>query len=50
MALELASKKICINCVSPGTILTSMMQNVLSNLSEEEKEKHLELLHEDSHV
>lgn len=39
MALELAPKNICINCVSPGTILTPMMQKVLSTLSEEDYKK-----------
>lgn len=41
MALELASKKICVNCVSPGTVLTPMMQRFLSTLSEEEYEERL---------
>ena len=39
MALELAKKHICINCVSPGTILTPLMQNYLSTLTDEEREK-----------
>ena len=39
MALELAKKKICINCISPGTILTPLMQNFLSDLSEEDYQK-----------
>ena len=42
MALELASKKICVNCVSPGTILTPMMQKYLLSLDEEEYKKRLE--------
>lgn len=41
MALELAKRRICINCVSPGTILTPLMQNFLSTLSEEERQKRI---------
>ena len=37
LALELASKKITINCISPGTILTPLMENMLSSLSEEQQ-------------
>ena len=39
MALELARKKICVNCVSPGTIITPMMESFLSTLSEEDRKK-----------
>lgn len=39
MALEFAKKKICINCISPGTVLTPLMQNFLSTLSEEDYKK-----------
>ena len=39
MALELASKNITVNCISPGTILTPMMINYLDSLSEEKKTK-----------
>lgn len=42
MAIELAKKDICINCVSPGTILTPLMENVLSTLSEEDREKRID--------
>lgn len=42
MALELAPKRICINCVSPGTVLTPMMHDFLSSLSEEQYEKRTE--------
>ena len=42
MALELARKGICINCVSPGTILTPMMQDFLSTLSEEDYKKRID--------
>ncbi|WP_455635199.1 SDR family NAD(P)-dependent oxidoreductase [Parabacteroides sp.] len=41
MALELAQKKICINCISPGTIRTPLMERFLSSLSEEEYKKRI---------
>ncbi len=41
MALELASKKIRVNCISPGTILTPLMQNYLSTLTEEQYTKRI---------
>ena len=37
MALELAPRGVTINCISPGTILTPLMQNMLASLSEEQK-------------
>ncbi len=37
MALELAPKGITINCISPGTILTPLMENMLSTLSDEQR-------------
>lgn len=37
MALELASKGVTINCISPGTILTPLMENMLASLSEEQR-------------
>lgn len=42
MALEFAKKKICINCISPGTVLTPLMQNFLSTLSEEDYKKRID--------
>ncbi len=42
MAIELASKNICINCISPGTILTPLMQDFLSTLSEEDHKKRID--------
>ena len=39
MALEMASKGININCISPGTILTPLMQNMLETLTEEQNEE-----------
>jgi NAD(P)-dependent dehydrogenase (short-subunit alcohol dehydrogenase family) len=37
IALELAQRGICINCVSPGTILTPLMQAYLDTLDENKK-------------
>lgn len=42
MALELASRKIRVNVVSPGTILTPMMKNYLDTLSPDEYNKRIE--------
>lgn len=39
LAIELSRRKIRVNCISPGTVLTPMMQNYLSTLSEEEYNK-----------
>lgn len=39
MALELAPKGVTINCISPGTILTPLMENMLASLSEEQQEE-----------
>lgn len=36
-ALELAKREIRVNCISPGTILTPLMENYLSTLSEEQR-------------
>lgn len=36
MAVELAKRQIRVNCISPGTVLTPLMQNYLSTLSEEQ--------------
>lgn len=41
MAAELARRNIRVNCISPGTVLTPLMENVLSQLSEEEYEKRI---------
>lgn len=41
MALELSKRKIRVNCISPGTILTPMMQNYLFQLSEEDCQKRI---------
>lgn len=42
MALELAKRSVRINAVSPGTVLTPLMQNYLSQISEEERQKRME--------
>ena len=39
MATELANRKIRVNCISPGTVLTPLMKNYLSTLSEEDYRK-----------
>jgi len=39
MAIELASKGVTINCISPGTILTPLMENMLASLSEEQRKE-----------
>ena len=41
IALELSKKHISINCVSPGTVLTPLMENFLSTLSEEDYKKRI---------
>lgn len=41
LAAELAKRKIRVNCISPGTVLTPLMQNYLSTLSEEEYNKRI---------
>ena len=41
MALELAPRKICINCISPGTVRTPLMERFLSSLSKEDYEKRI---------
>lgn len=42
LAIELAPKGINVNCISPGTVLTPMMENFLSTLSDEDRAKRLE--------
>lgn len=37
VALELAPKGMTINCISPGTILTPMMENMLNTMTEEQR-------------
>ncbi len=37
LSLELAKKGICINCISPGTILTPMMIKMMDALTEEQR-------------
>lgn len=42
MSLELAQRGICINCISPGTILTPLMQAYLDTLDENKKKQRVE--------
>ena len=42
MALEMAQREIRVNTISPGTILTPMMQKALNSMSEEDKKKRIE--------
>lgn len=37
LALEMATKGMTINCISPGTILTPLMQNMMESLTEEQQ-------------
>lgn len=41
LSIELAPKGINVNCISPGTILTPMMENVLSKMNEDQKSNRL---------
>lgn len=41
LAIEFAPKSINVNCISPGTILTPMMQSYLDGLSDESREKRI---------
>ena len=41
LASELAKRKVRVNCISPGTVLTPLMQNYLSTLSEEDYNKRI---------
>lgn len=41
MALELAAKKINVNCISPGTIETKLIKKFMDNLDENQKEERL---------
>ena len=42
MALEMAPREIRVNTISPGTILTPMMQKALDAMSEEDKKKRVD--------
>ncbi len=39
LSLEMAQKGLTINCISPGTILTPLMQSMMNSLTEEQKEE-----------
>lgn len=41
MAIEMAQREVRVNTISPGTILTPMMQRVLDGMSEEDREKRI---------
>lgn len=41
LAIELASRAIRVNTVSPGTVLTPMMQNALNSMKEEDRQKRI---------
>ena len=42
MSLEFAKKQIRVNCISPGTVLTPLMQSFLDTLDEENRAKRVE--------
>lgn len=42
MAMEMSQREIRVNTISPGTILTPMMQKALDAMSEEDKKKRIE--------
>lgn len=39
LALELASKNVTVNCISPGTILTPLMEKMMDSLTPEQQEE-----------
>lgn len=41
LAQEYSNRKIRVNCISPGTVLTPLMQNYLEKLSEEDYQKRI---------
>lgn len=41
MALEFAKRSIRVNCISPGTIMTPMMEAALNNMEESDREKRI---------
>ena len=42
LAIELSTKGANVNCISPGTVLTPMMQKVLTDMPDEDRKKRLE--------
>ena len=42
MALEFSKKEIRVNCISPGTVLTPLMQNYLATLDEDARAKRVD--------
>ena len=41
MALEFAKRRVTVNCVSPGTVLTPMMETFLSTLSDDDRARRI---------
>lgn len=42
LSIELATKGIAINCISPGTIMTPLMESMMESLTEEQRQKRKE--------
>ena len=42
LSIELAAKGITINCISPGTVMTPLMENMMESLTEEQRQKRKE--------
>ncbi len=42
LSIELAAKGIAINCISPGTIMTPLMEEMMSSLTEDQQKKRKE--------
>lgn len=42
LSIELASKGITINCISPGTVMTPLMESMMESLTEEQRQKRKE--------
>ena len=42
MALEMASREVRVNTISPGTILTPMMQKALDTMNEDDRKKRID--------
>ena len=42
LSIELAAKGITINCISPGTVMTPLMESMMESLTEEQRQKRKE--------
>lgn len=42
MSIELAAKGIAINCISPGTVMTPLMESMMESLTDEQRQKRKE--------